>query len=176
MKKVISLIVALMLMCCAVASVSAEISPTASVSEIYIKVDAVPVPEEGGAATPGINNPGTVDVSSGENVTFTATPADGWEFDHWEIVYGKFDIVSGDMTTPVIVITPNGDSNVRLYAHFVKKGETPSVPDDTTPGEKPDDSPESPTTGYTIPVYAVVGSAIVVAMGALIIFKKKVNA
>ncbi len=176
MKKVISLIIALMLICCAVGSVSAEISPTASVGMVYIKVDAVPVPEDGGTVTPNINNPGKVEVTSGEYITLTATPSDGYEFDRWEVVYGDFEIIEGDLSSPVLVIKPYGDSNIRVYAHYIKVGEEPSIPDDTKPGEKPDDSTQSPPTGYAAPVCAAVGSVVLMAIGALVVFKKKANA
>ncbi len=175
MKRAISILVALVLMCCAVASVSAEISPTASTAKEQLIVDAIPVPDIAGNATPDINNPGKVEVNSGEVITLTATPKDGYKFSHWEFVFGEFDIISGDMTTPTIVIKPTGTDDVRAYAHFVKEGEDVTPPaSGTIP--KPDDGDKSPTTGENTVVYAVCASVIVMLIAVTVVMKKKQNA
>ncbi len=180
MKKVISLIFALLLMICAVASVAAEESPTPPVHEDYLIVDAIPVPGEAGVTTPDIKNPAKVKVGSGEVVTLTATPNDGYKFSHWEFVLGQFEWVEGDLTSPVIVIRPTGSSDVRAEAYFVKEGE-----DITTPSSKPtptlptdDKSPITGTDNTTaVTTSAIVGISIVsVAIVAVVILKKKSNA
>ena len=57
----------------------------------------------------GTTNPtvGTYEYDSGTQVTITASPASGWEFDHW----------SGDAsgTSPTIVITMDSDKDVTAY-------------------------------------------------------------
>lgn len=179
MKKVISLIVALILMICAVASVSAEISPHPTGPKDYIIVDAIPVPGEAGNATPGIDNPGKVEVSSGEVVTLTATPSKGYKFSHWEFTFGDFEWVEGDLTSPVIVIRPTGSSNIRAEAHFVKIDE-----DITTPSSKPvpplPTDPTSPITGTDntgVVTAAVIGMSItLMAIVVAVVLKKKLDA
>jgi beta-lactamase superfamily II metal-dependent hydrolase len=57
-----------------------------------------------GATNP---NAGIYEYNSGTQVTITASPASGWEFDHW----------SGDVssTSPTIVITMDSDKDVTAY-------------------------------------------------------------
>lgn len=181
MKRVISILVALLLMCCAVASVSAEMSPTASTAKDQIIIDAIPVPDIAGNATPDINNPGKVEINSGEVVTLTATPKDGYKFSHWEFAFGEFDIVEGSITTSTIVIKPTGDDDIRAYAHFIKEGEDPTVPSSGTvlpPGTEV----TSPTTGEFFfannsVVYIACASMALVLFAIVIVLKKeKTNA
>lgn len=181
MKRVISLLVALLLMCCAVASVSAEISPTASTAKDQLIVDAIPVPDIAGDATPDINNPGKVEVNSGEVVTLTATPKDGYKFSHWEFAFGDFDIIEGSTTTSTIIIKPTSNTDVRAYAYFIKEGEDPSVP---SSGSVPQPGTEvtSPTTGEFFlannsVVYIACASMAVVLLAIVVVLKKeKTNA
>lgn len=181
MKKILALVFALLMMCCAVLSVSAEISPTASSPKDHIIIDAIPVPGEAGNTTPDINNPGKVEVESGEEVTLTATPSKGYKFSHWEFIFGDFEIVKGDLTTPVIVIRPTGSSNVRAEAHFVKKGETVTDPSSKPVPTLPDEN-TSPVTGEkatndTNPaLFLAMGAMVIMAVTAVVILKKKVNA
>lgn len=180
MKKVLSLIFALLLMICTMASVAAEVSPTVPNPDNEIIIDAIPVPGEGGATTPDINNPGKVDISKGETVTLTATPSKGYKFSHWEFSYGgEFEIVEGSLSTPVIVIKPTGGDKIRAEAHFVKEDETVAPPSSTPVKPLPTD-PTSPITGSDNSS-AVTGSVIAIvitmmAIGAVVILKKKLNA
>ena len=48
MKKIIALLIAVLVMACAVVSVSAEVSPTAPIEDNKISIDAVVVPEGAG--------------------------------------------------------------------------------------------------------------------------------
>jgi len=179
MKRVISILVALLLMCCAVASVSAEISPTASTAKDQIIVDAIPVPDIAGNATPDINNPGKVQINSGEVITLTATPKEGYKFSHWEFAFGEFDIIEGSTTTSTIVIKPKGDSDVRAYAHFIKEDEEPSVPSSGTVPQ-PDTGATSPTTGETLvsnnSVVYITCAVMFVALVAMAVVLKKEKA
>ena len=179
MKKVLSILVALLLMCCAVASVSAEISPIGTEPTNTIIVDAVPVPNIAGTATPTIDNPGQVNVNVGETITLTATPLEGYIFSHWEFLYGEFEVVEGDYTTPVIVIKPIGSSNVRAEAHFVEDGQpvTPpaSKPVTTLPTDTTSPITGADNTGATINA-AVIVTIAVMAIGAVVVLKKKTNA
>ncbi len=180
MKKVLSIIFALVLMCCAVASVSAEISPTASVPKDTIIIDAIPVPGEAGSTTPDINNPGKIEISSGEVVTLTATPSKGYKFSHWEFIFGEFEIIEGDLTTPTIVIKPTGSSNIRAEAHFVKEGVDPTAPSSKPVTTLPPDS-TSPITGTAnngsdTAVILAMSAMILVSVATVVVLKKKENA
>lgn len=175
MKRVISILVALVLMCCAVASVSAEISPTASTADDQIIVDAIPVPDIAGNATPDINNPGKVQVDSGEVVTLTATPKEGYKFSHWEFVYGEFDIIEGSTTTSTVVIKPTGTGDVRAYAHFVEEG-VDVTPPTTGVVSPPDDGSTSPTTGDTSVVYISTATMLVALIAVAVVIKRKQTA
>lgn len=172
MKKVISCLIALTLLLCGLVSVSAEVSPSASTGDKIIIVDTVPCPPEAGDSTPSIDNSGKVEATGEEEVTLTATPKDGYKFDHWEFVFGDFTIVSGDLTTPVIVIRPTGDNDIRANAYFVKDGEESSDPSDgpTTP---PDDGNESPVTGDPFFGFAIAGTAVLLVSVAAVVLRKK---
>ncbi|MBE6738374.1 MAG: hypothetical protein E7566_06980 [Ruminococcaceae bacterium] len=180
MKKAISLIFALVLMLCAVASVSAEVSPGPTNPEDHIIIDAIAVPGEAGSTTPDINNPGKVEVGSGEVITLTATPSKGYKFSHWEFSYGEFEWVEGDLTTPVIVIRPTGGTKLRAEAHFVKIEEPVTRPSSKPVHTLPPDH-TSPITGTgnntNVVTAAVIGTSVVLmAVGVAVVLKKKFNA
>lgn len=178
MKKALSILFAVLLMCCAVVSVSANPSPTAPLPGDKIIIDAIPVPGEAGGTTPDINNPGKVEVGSGELVTLTATPSKGYKFSHWEFIFGEFDIIEGDITTPTIVIRPTGTSNIRAEAHFVKEDVNPTAPS-SKPTPTLTTDPTAPVTGADTSVLvnsAVIVTFTVMAIAAVVILKKKLNA
>ena len=72
--------------------------PTTMTHDLTINVDGQ------GTTNPSV---GTYEYDSGTQVTITASPASGWEFDHW----------SGDAsgTSPTIVITMDSDKDVTAY-------------------------------------------------------------
>lgn len=172
MKKVISCLIAVALMLCAVASVSAEISPDASIVNKYIVVDAIPVGENSGQTVPSVSDPIKVETNSDETVTLTATPKDGYKFSHWEFITGEFEIVEGDLNTPVIVIRPTGEDNIRAYAHFVSEDEEVTTPT-SKPVYTPSDDPESPKTGDAVATYVAGGSVLAIALVAVFVLKKR---
>lgn len=174
MKKVISLFVAVLIMACTVFCVSAEISPTASVVDTKISIDAVVVPDNAGTVTPNIDNPFEYVVGSDGTVTLIASSMEGFKFSHWEFVTGEFDIVEGSLTSSTIVILPKGDANIRAYAHFVEESASlPSTEPESKPPVKPDDGTQSPTTGDVTPAF-FVASAVVLMLGfAVVALKKK---
>ena len=179
MKRVFSLLIALLLMCCAVASVSAEISPTAPDPKDYLIVDAIPVTGEAGNVTPEINGPAKVEINSGKTVTLTATPNAGYEFSHWKFIFGEFEVVEGDLTTPVIVIRPTGTHDVRAEAYFVKEGEPITPPVSESVPTLPQDG-TSPITGSvntaTTTGAAVVAAIVVMSVASVVLLKKKLSA
>ena len=172
MKKAISLIIATLLMVCGVVSVSAEISPTASVVDKTIIIDAIPVPDHAGDATPGIDAPVEYIVGSDGTVTLIASSNDGFKFTHWEFATGDFDIIEGSLTSSTIVILPKGDSNIRAYAYFVDEDADVTEPS-SKPAVKPDDDDKAPTTGDVTPVFFVAGAVVMMLGFAVIALKKK---
>lgn len=174
MKKAISLLIAVLLMVCGVVSVAAESSPTASVVDTTIIIDAVVVPEDAGSVNHDVKNPVEYIVGSDGTVTLIASTNDGFKFSHWEFITGEFDIIEGSLTSPTIVILPKGDANIRAEANFVSEDATiPSTEPDTKVPFDPDDDDKSPTTGDVTPVFFVAGAALMMLGVAVIALKKK---
>lgn len=174
MKKVVSLLIAVLLLACAVVSVSAEVSPTApTIVKDKITIDAVVVPDNAGTVTPSIDEPFEFEVNSDGTVKLVASSMEGFKFSHWEFITGDFDIIEGSLTSSVIVIQPKGDANVRAEAHFVKADDTTPVTEpDSKPAVTPDDGDKSPTTGDVTPV-VVVSAVVLMAALAAVVLKKK---
>ena len=172
MKKTIALLIAVMLMVCGVVSVSAEVSPTASVVDTKITIDAIVVPDNAGTVNPDIKNPIEYIVGSDGTVTLIASTNDGFKFSHWEFITGEFDIVEGSLTSSTIVILPKGDANIRAYANFVEEDVDVTEPATKEP-VKPDDDDKSPTTGDFTPVYFALGAVVMMLGVAVIALKKK---
>jgi len=174
MKKVIVLLIAMLLMVCGIASVSAEVSPTASVVDTKITIDAVVVPDNAGTATPSIDEPFEYVVGSDGTVTLIASSNEGFKFVRWEFITGEFDIIEGSLTSSTIVILPKGDSNIRAYAHFAEEDASiPATEPDSKPAVKPDPGTQSPTTGDVTPVFFVLGAVVLMLGVAVIALKKK---
>ena len=173
MKKVLALLIAVLVMACAVVSVSAEVSPTAPVEDDIISIDAVVVPEGAGTCTPDIENPFEYVVGSDGKVTLTASSMDGFKFSHWEFITGDFDIVEGSLTSSTIVIVPKpGSSNIRAEANFIEEGASePTIPD-SQPITPPDDDNKSPVTGDATALYTI-GVAVVLMLGFTVVVLKK---
>lgn len=173
MKKTIALLIAVLLMVCGVVSVSAEISPTASVVDNKITIDAIVVPDNAGTVNPDIKNPIEYIVGSDGTVTLIASTNDGFKFTHWEFITGEFDIIEGSLTTSTIVILPKGDTNIRAYANFVPVDETLPTAPESKPPVTPDDDDKSPTTGDFTPVLFVAGAVVMMLGVAVVALKKK---
>lgn len=172
MKKVISLLIAVLLVACAVVSVSAEISPTAPIVDDSIIIDAIPVPDYAGTCTPDVKNPIEYIVGEDGTVTLIASSMEGFKFTHWEFVTGEFDIISGSLTSSTIVILPKGDEDIRAYAHFVEEDVDVTEPS-SKPVQKPDDGTQSPTTGENNTAL-FVGASVVLMLGfAVVALKRK---
>ncbi len=172
MKKVISLLIAVLLMACAVVSVSAEISPTAPIVDDSIVIDAVPVPDYAGTCTPDVKNPIEYIIGEDGKVTLVASSMEGFKFTHWEFITGEFDIISGSLTSSTIVILPKGDDDIRAYAHFVEE-DVPVTEPSSKPVVKPDDGTQSPTTGQNNTALFVGASAVLMLAFAVVVLKKK---
>ncbi len=173
MKKVLSIVAILAILLCGMVTVSAERSPGGTIPPGYIVVDVIPFPGDAGDATS--SEDGYIEVDSGEQVTITATAKPGYKFSHWEFITGQYTIVDGKLTDPVMVIEPEGEESLKIYAHFVKEGE-----DVTAPTEKPslpgDNDPQSPTTGDTLVPFIVFSvAAIFTAFAVVVVLRRKQN-
>ena len=72
------------------------------------------------------NIPEKVVQESGDTFTFTAEPAEGYEFIGWEIDDGDvYEITSGSLTSPTLVVKPGSD--VHAHAVFAPIATEPSV-------------------------------------------------
>jgi hypothetical protein len=104
-----------------------------------------------GTTTPPVSDPVKVEQGSGDNVTITATPDEGYEFIGWEID-GDYTLPEGgSLTDPTLVIKPGSD--VHAHAKFRKKA-VPTEPSTEAPTEvetqKPSVTPTQPA-GTTTP-------------------------
>lgn len=140
MKKIVAIsLVVLMVLAFAVSAFAVEgSSPEQPGTDQKITI----LVTKGGSATYKRNNDGSV--------TYTAEPAEGHEFTKWDIK-GEYEIISGDINSPVITIKPIGD--IQALACF--DGETEPV-------VNPWEEKESPKTGN------MVAPALIVAVVALV--------
>ena len=99
-------------------------APTEEPSTAYWIVDS-DVIEGDGTVTPPVSDPVKVEQGSGDTVTITATPAEGYEFIGWEID-GDYSLPEGgSLTDPTLVIQP--ESDVHAHAKFqLKATEAPT--------------------------------------------------
>ena len=175
MKKVLSVLLALTLVfACALTSFAA-VSPT---PDKYYTIDAnVAVIGTGTAvAAPTVGKAGQI-------VVLTATAAEGYVFDHWELD-GMFEIVEGTIYDPEIKVeivpdadnqthgSIDGDADIRGEAHFKP------IDEEATTGEqetaKPDDGPVAPQTGVMdTQAIAIIAFAIVGLMAVAVVYKKR---
>ena len=108
----------------------------------------------------------TVVKNTDGTVTITANPKANGEFTKWEID-GKYEVVSGDLTTPVITVRPASD--LKIVAYFKAPGGT--EPTTVKPTEKPS-NPVSPKTGD--PLFLIIALAAL-ALGTGIFAVKKIK-
>lgn len=102
MKKIMSVVFALILVSAMSISAFAEGSPVAPINKTF----------EGGKVTYSQNAGGT-------EFTFTAEKKDGYNFTGWTIDTTKFDIVSGSLTSETIVVKPLAGANLETASNTV---------------------------------------------------------
>ncbi len=175
MRKVISLILAIMLcLGCSFSGMAAD-SPT---PDKYYTIDAnVAVIGTGVAvAVPTVGKAGQI-------VVLTATAAEGYVFDHWELD-GMFEIVEGTIYDPEIKVEIVPEANNKTHgdledtADIVGDAHFKPLDEEATTGEqvtaKPDDGPVAPQTGTTeTQMILVVSLAIIGLMAVVLIYKKR---
>ena len=159
MKKVVSLLLALTLVlaCCGmVASASSSVYRSPAPGQEY-KIEVEADPADAGTVTQTTDENG--------NVVLNASAKPGYVFDSWKIT-GEYDVVSGSLTSPTMVIKPHSD----VVADAVFKPTGSQAPTSSgTPGSS-DQSPTSPKTGTAGMLFVLFA---VIAGGAVIVLSKK---
>ncbi|MBE6782884.1 MAG: hypothetical protein E7536_02590 [Ruminococcaceae bacterium] len=175
MKKVLSVLLAVLICFACSVSAFAENSPTPD--KYYTVLADVAVVGSGTAtAVP-------TTVKAGEIIVFTAVAAEGYVFDHWRLD-GKFEIVDGTIYDPVIKVelVPDADNkthgdlgdlaDVMGEAHFKPIGGEVTTGEQQT--AKPDDGPTAPQTGlFDSQATIVIALVIVGLMAVAFIYKKR---
>ncbi len=175
MKKVLSVLIALVLCLACGISAFAEVSPT---PDQYYTISAnVGVVGSGIAtATPTVGK-------AGEIVVLSAVAAEGYVFDHWQID-GKFEIVEGTIYDPVIKveIVPDADNKTHGdlddIADIVGEAHFKPIDGEVTTGEqvtaKPDNGPVSPnTSSLDMQAVTVIAVSVICLLAVVIIYKKR---
>lgn len=176
MKRLITCLIALALIVCAVVSVSAEVSPTATAVQPPTNIiDINPVTDDPNIPWPPVDNPVQVIVNDDNTITLIASSKDGYKFSHWEFISGNFEFVEGDYTSSVIVIRPTTTDSIKVNAHFTNDEATVTTPTSGTV-YPPSDEPTSPVTGDAVAICGASLAVVSLAIVALVIFKKKSNA
>ncbi len=169
MKKIISILTALALLCSfATLFASAEKSPSGKPT-YKVTIDY------------GIDEDAEPDfdyVQDGETVTLISNTKndddDKYIFIRWSIT-GDYEIISGTLTSPTLVIKPLGDVKIlQVVEKYEEVDKDPDKKPDKKPSKKPqgdkNDSETSPPTGDSI-VYILSGLFLVSLM-ATVVFKK----
>lgn len=168
MKKLISVALALVMIFALTATVAAKDSP---VAKDYYSISVGYSPADGSLGTASADKSSVMIIENEDGtVTLTAVTKGDGVFEQWTID-GEYEIVSGSLTDPVIVIRPKSDINA--VAQFKTSGS--STPDSSS--SKPSssggsDSKSSPKTGD--PIWMVLGLAVL-ALGAGTLAVKKIK-
>lgn len=159
MKKIVSIMFAIMLIALSAVPAFAAVSPTAATYKYTVEV----IPTEGGDGSYEFTS--DIDEDGNQHVHITPKPNPGYEFDHWEI---DGDYTTEDKLTDAemdLVIT--GDITVTPYYSKDGSVQTGTVSKDT--------GSTSPKTGANDFVPYVVMMLSVLACGAAVTMLVKTN-
>ena len=170
MKRIASVALALIMVFALAATFAAKDSP---VGKDFYDISVGYSPADGSLGT-AASDKGSVKISDPDengNVTLTATAKGDGVFDKWTID-GDYDIVSGSLTDPVIVIKPKSD--IKATAQFKAPGSTPDESSSKGSGSQSggNESQSSPKTGD--PIWIVIGLSVL-ALGAGALAVKKIK-
>ena len=164
MKKVISILAAVLILSLSVVPAFAESvnSPAPTKGNYNIKID----PTDGGSAT--FEYESEIDEDGNQKIKVHAIPDDGFEFDGWVVDGGN---VTGDLSDPDATLKPT----------CKKKGVTPteaptekkSSPSDK--GSHVDNGSKSPQTGSNDVVTFAVLSVVALALASAVVVAKKTS-
>ena len=169
MKKVISILTALVLICSfATLFVNAEGSPSGKPT-YKVTIDY------------GVDDDAKPEfdyVQDGDTITLIANTKndsnDSFIFIRWSIS-GEYEIVSGSLTSPNLVIKPLGDVKItQVVEKYEETGKDPDKKPDKKPNKKPqgdkNEDETSPPTNDSI-VY-ILGGLFLASLMATVVFKK----
>lgn len=83
-------------------------------------------------------------AATGETVTISATPDDGYEFDYWEVASGDIELADADAATTTFVM---GSTQPHAVAHFKKVAAPTPAPEQTPAGPASPVTPASDDSG-----------------------------
>lgn len=161
MKKIISVLTALILLCSlATFFASAEKSPSGKPTyKVTIDYD-IDIKE----------NPVYDYIQEGDTVTLIANTKDDndnkYIFLRWSIK-GEYEIISGSLTSPTLVIKPLGD--VKILQVVEKYEDTDKDPDKKPQGEKNDDETSPPTKDNVV---YILSGMLLTSLMATVVLKK----
>lgn len=156
MKKIVSLMLALLLVACASVVAFAAGSPVQPDTEFDVTVSNAN--SSNGKVEKVVNEDGTI--------TLTVDVTDGATFSKW-IISGDYEIVEGSLTSTTITIKASADLKVEAAYEGETTTTAAAVVDDST-GE----SPVSPKTGAPVASVAVV---LFAAAGVAVVSRKKLS-
>ena len=166
MKKLVSIVLALVMIFALTATFAAADSPTPK--DFYtIVVDYDPADGSLGTADGDKKTVSVEAVGEDGEVKLTAVQKGNGVFVKW-VIGGEYEIVSGSLNDSVIVIKPLSDINAT--AQFTQPGATPDSPSKPS---NPDEGKSSPKTGD--PLWIVLGLSIL-ALGLGAVAVKKIKA
>ena len=166
MKRIASVILALVMVFALTATVAAKDSPT---GKDFYSITCGYSPADGSLGTASSDKNSVNIGASGEGgqVTLTAVTKGNGVFSKWAID-GDYEIVSGSLTDAVIVVKPSSD--ISAIAEFTKSGASPDT--SSSKASSGNGSKDSPKTGD--PLWIVLGLAVL-ALGAGALAVKKIK-
>ena len=164
MKRIISVALALVMIFALAATFAAKDSPS---GDEYYLITVTYEPSDGSLGTAKGDKDKVKVGSEGDDstVTLTAEKKNNGEFTGWTID-GKYEIVSGSLTSETLVIRPLSD--IKAVAKFTK----PGTPDSSSSKQSGNEDKTSPKTGD--PLWIVLGLAVL-ALGAGALAVKKIK-
>ena len=161
MKKVISILAAVLLIALSVVPAFAESvdSPTAPRPNYIVTI----VDVEGGSAT--FEYVTEVDNDGKQTIKLVATTEDGYEFTGWTI---NDVVIEGQ---PVLEYVINSD--VTVTPAFVKKGETKPTTPAKTDDKVVDNGDKSPKTGEDFAAYAILAVSAIALAAVVTVAKRR---
>ena len=165
MKKLVSVVLALVMIFALTATVAAKDSP---IGKDYYTITVDYIPADGSLGTASSDKSKVQIDAAGEdgNVTITAVEKGNGKFVGWTID-GEYEVISGSLKDTVLVIKPLSDFHAT--AKFAAPGTTP---DSSSKPTNPDNSKSSPKTSD--PLWIVLGMAVL-ALGAGALAVKKIK-
>lgn len=157
MKKIVSIVFAIMLIALSVVPAFAAVSPTAPTYKYTVEI----IPTEGGDGSYEFTS--SIDENGNQNVHITPKPNPGYKFDHW-VIEGEYTtndkLTDADMD---LVIT----SDIKATPYFTKDGQV------ATGTVNKDTGSTSPQTGANdfVPYIVMMSSVLACGVAVMLLCK-----